>query len=190
MNGDRDDEHSDHDERRPSASELDFWTFVELANHRLATEYGFRHQLATEVLLTLNRASNIVTYDLEAAVHRPRGLSWSGFRLLFVTWLAGPLEPKNAAVLTGMSRAAVSNLAKTLVADGMLDRSPDARDGRSVRLSLTSRGHSEMVEVFRTHNEREHEWTSVLTGTEQRILVMLLNKLITNRHQFDVRGRN
>lgn len=170
--------------------ELDFWSFVELANGRLAAEYGFSHQLATEVLLTLNRASNIVTYDLEASVHRPRGLSWSAFRLLFVAWLAGPLEPKNAAALTGMSRAAVSNLAKPLIADGLLDRAPADQDGRSVRLSLTERGHREMVEIFAAQNEREHEWTSVLTEAEQRILVMLLTKLITNRDQFDVRGRN
>ena len=170
--------------------ELDFWSFVELANRRLADEFGFRHQLATEVLLTLNRAANIVTYDLEASVHRPRGRSWSAFRLLFVTWLAGPLEARKAAELTGMSRAAVSNLAKTLVADGLLERAPGAHDGRSVLLSLSGRGRTEMVEVFREQNEREHEWTSVLTDAEQRILVMLLDKLITNRDQFDVRGRN
>ncbi|GAB2959657.1 MarR family transcriptional regulator [Amycolatopsis acidiphila] len=173
-----------------AAGELDFWSFVELANRRLAEEYGFRHQLATEVLLTLNRASNTVTYDLEASVHRPRGRSWSGFRLLFVTWLAGPLEAKKAAELTGMSRAAVSNLAKTLVADGLLARTPGEHDGRSVLLSLTGDGRREMVEVFRAQNEREYEWTNVLTEAEQRILVMLLDKLITNRHQFDVRGRN
>lgn len=173
-----------------AADDLDFWSFVELANKRLAEEFGFRHQLATEVLLTLNRASNIVTYDLEASVHRPRGRSWSGFRLLFVTWLAGPLEAKKAAELTGMSRAAVSNLTKTLVADGRLARTPGEHDGRSVLLSLTEDGHREMVEVFRAQNEREYEWASVLTEAEQRILVMLLDKLVTNRHQFDVRGRN
>lgn len=172
------------------AAELDFWSFVELANRRLATEFGFRHQLATEVLLTLNRAANIVTYDLEATVHRPRGRSWSGFRLLFVTWLAGPLEAKKAAELTGMSRAAVSNLAKTLVADGLLNRTPADHDGRSVLLSLTTAGEAEMIETFRAQNEREHEWTSALTEVEQRLLVMLLDKLITHRDQFDVRGRN
>lgn len=173
-----------------SAGELDFWSFVELANRRLTHEYGFRHQLATEVLLTLNRASNIVTYDLEASVHRPRGRSWSAFRLLFVTWLAGPLEAKKAAELTGMSRAAVSNLTKTLVADGLLERTPGAHDGRSVLLSLSEAGHAEMVEVFRAQNEREHEWVGVLTEAEQRILVLLLDKLVSNRDQFDVRGRN
>ncbi|KMS89791.1 MarR family winged helix-turn-helix transcriptional regulator [Prauserella rugosa] len=169
---------------------LDFWSFVELANRRLSGEYGFTHQLATELLLTLNRASNIVTYDLEASVHRPRGLSWSGFRLLFVTWLAGPLEAKKAAELTGMSRAAVSNLAKTLVGDGLLARTQGEHDGRSVMLSLTDHGHAEMVEVFREHNEREAEWADVLSEQEQRILIMLLDKLVTNRDQFDVRGRN
>ncbi|HEY2062980.1 MAG TPA: MarR family transcriptional regulator [Amycolatopsis sp.] len=173
-----------------SPAELDFWSFVALANRRLHEEYGFRHQLATEVLLTLNRASDLVTYDLEAAVHRPRGRSWSGFRLLFVVWLAGPLEPKEAARLTGMSRAAVSNLVKTLVADGLLDRTPAEHDGRSVRLSLTKAGHAEMVEVFREHNEREFSWTNALTEAEQRVLVMLLDKLITSRAEFDARSRS
>ncbi|MFE0112972.1 MarR family winged helix-turn-helix transcriptional regulator [Amycolatopsis sp. NPDC059019] len=169
--------------------ELDFWSFVELAHRRLADEFGFEHQLATEVLLTLNRASGIVTYDLEASVHRPSGRSWSAFRLLFVTWLAGPLEAKKAAELTGMSRAAVSNLAKPLVEEGLLGRAPSENDGRSVLLALTERGEREMVEVFERQNRREYEWTNVLTEAEQRILVMLLNKLITDRDQFDVRGR-
>ncbi|MFF5262117.1 MarR family winged helix-turn-helix transcriptional regulator [Actinomadura viridis] len=171
-------------------AELDFWSFVELADRRLSEEFGFRHRLATQVLLTLNRASMIVTYDLEAAVHRPRGLSWAGFRLLFVTWLAGPLESHRAATLAGMSRAAVSNLTKSLVADGLLARSPGERDGRAVLLSLTERGHATMLEVFRAQNEREHQWTGVLTETEQRILIMLLDKLIANRDQFDVRERS
>ncbi|MFD9959538.1 MarR family winged helix-turn-helix transcriptional regulator [Amycolatopsis sp. NPDC059020] len=158
-------------------------------HRRLADEFGFEHQLATEVLLTLNRASGIVTYDLEASVHRPSGRSWSAFRLLFVTWLAGPLEAKKAAELTGMSRAAVSNLAKPLVEEGLLGRAPSENDGRSVLLALTERGEREMVEVFERQNRREYEWTNVLTEAEQRILVMLLNKLITDRDQFDVRGR-
>ncbi len=49
---------------------LDFWSFIELANRRLSTEYGSTHELATQVLLTLNRASNVVTYDLESSIHR------------------------------------------------------------------------------------------------------------------------
>lgn len=176
------------DDAADPAPDLDFWSFIELAGRRLS-EHGFGDGLATQVLLTLNRASDIVTYDLEAAVHRPRGRSWSAFRLLFVTWLAGPLEAKKAAELTGMSRAAVSALSKPLIAEGLLRRTPDERDRRAVLLSLTERGRREMADTFQAQRRREREWTSVLTETEQRILVMLLDKLITDRHQFDVRGR-
>ena len=176
----------------PHEPELDFWSFVAGANRRIAEEFGASHELATQVLLTLNRASDLVTYDLEAAVHRPRGRSWSAFRLMFVVWLAGPLEPSAAARLTGLSRAAVSNLSKPLVSDGLLDRTPAEADGRSVRLSLTEAGRAEMLDVFRAQNERELSWTEVLTDEEQRTLVLLLNKLIT-RHaddgRFDIRQR-
>ncbi|MFF0144893.1 DNA-binding MarR family transcriptional regulator [Amycolatopsis sulphurea] len=174
-------------EPAPDPDALDFWSFIALANRRLSGEFGFRHGLATEVLLTLNRASDLVTYDLEAAVHRPRGRSWSAFRLLFVAWLAGPLEPSAAARLTGMSRAAVSNLAKTLVGDGLLARTPAERDGRSVRLSLTEAGQAEMLEVFAAQNEREAGWVEVLTEAEQRVLVLLLDKLISGRAGFATR---
>ncbi|WP_051300716.1 MarR family winged helix-turn-helix transcriptional regulator [Actinomadura rifamycini] len=173
-----------------AAGELDFWSFVDLAGGRLAEEFGFPHRLATRLLLTLNRASAIVTYDLESTVHRPRGHSWAAFRLLFVTWLAGPLEPGRAAALAGMSRAAVSNLAKTLVADGMLERARGARDGRSVILSLTERGRAAMLEIFAAQHAREKQWADVLTETEQQMLVMLLDKLIEGRTQFDVRERS
>ncbi|GAA0980094.1 MarR family transcriptional regulator [Acrocarpospora macrocephala] len=172
-----------------SPADLDFWSFVALANRKLATEYGFAHQLATQVLITLNRASDLVTYDLEASVHRPRGRSWSAFRLLFVIWLAGPMEPSTAARLTGMSRAAVSNLTKTLIGDGLLARTAAERDGRSVTLSLTDAGQAEMVDVFREHNEREFEWADALTEAEQRTLISLLDKLITAERAIEVRGR-
>lgn len=170
--------------------DLDYWSFVELAQERLNSKFGDHHRSATEVLLTLNRASDIVTYDLESTVHRPRGRSWSAYRLMFVIWLAGPIEPNTAARLTGMSRAAVSNLAKPLVEAGLLQKAAVAHDARSVQLSLTPEGEEEIVEVFAAQNEREAAWVDVLSETEQQILVMLLNKLITNRSQFDVRGRN
>src|SRR6478735_8397773 len=137
------------DGSEPEPGPLDFWSFIDLANQRLSTEYGSSHQLATQVLLTLNRAANVVTYDLESSVHRPRGLSWSAFRLLFVTWLAGPVESKTAASLTGMSRAAVSNLTKTLVGGGLMERTPDERDVFFNDSSPTEKGRSEIGEIYR-----------------------------------------
>ncbi len=172
-----------------AGGDLDFWSFVRVADHRLR-EQGFAHPQATELLLTLNRASGIVTYDLEATVHRPRGRSWASFRLMYVLWLAGPVESGKAAELSGMSRAAVSNLTRPLVTEGVLARTSDARDGRAVRLALTAHGRGEIVAAFRLQNEREQAWSEALSEDERTTLVRLLNKLVAGRDQFDVRGRS
>ena len=43
--------------------------------------------------------ANMVVYDLESTVHRPRGWSWPGFRVLFAIWLSAPVEAKKVAEL-------------------------------------------------------------------------------------------
>lgn len=160
------------------ADELDFWSFVRLARSRLAGE-GYADIDATEMLLTLNRASGTVTYDLESAVHRPAGGSWSRFRILYVLWLAGSLEPRRVAELTGLTRAAVSNLLGGLVDDDLVCREPAPHDGRSVRLSLTPRGVTVIRDLFEAQHEREVAWASALSPAERVLLVTLLDKLIT-----------
>lgn len=169
--------------------ELDYWSFVDLARQRLDEEFSDNDATATKVILTLNRASSSVTYDLESSVHRPRGWSWSAFRMMFVLWLAGPMEPNIAAKLTGMSRAAVSNLSNTLVVKELLSKEPSGSDGRAVTLSLTAKGVAEIREAFLDHNRRESSWASVLTHAEQELLVMLLEKLMSKREGADHRAR-
>lgn len=177
-----------------SSADLDFWSFVDLAHERLAEEFGDDldepDTRATALLLSLNRASGIVTYDLEASAHRPRGRSWTVFRLMFVLWLAGPQESHKVAELTGMSRAAVSSLVKPLVGEGVVARTAHERDGRSVMLSLTDAGTDEIRGAFAAHHAREREWAAGLTPTEQRTLTQLLTKLIGHRPDLEVRGRS
>lgn len=173
----------------PAVEDLDFWSFVRLAEGRLRA-LGFAHPQATELLLTLNRASGVVTYDLETTVHRPRGRSWASFRLMYVVWLAGPVESRKAAELTGMSRAAVSNLTGRLVVEGVLDRTPHDHDGRGVVLALTGAGECEMITTFGVQNEREQAWAESLTEPERRTLVRLLDKLVAGRDRIGARGRS
>ncbi|WP_245717407.1 MarR family winged helix-turn-helix transcriptional regulator [Nocardia jejuensis] len=168
--------------------ELTFWSFIETAKQGLG-ERGFEELEATEILLALNRASNVVTYDLESAIHRARGRSWAAFRLMFVVWLAGPVEPKKAAELAGMTRSAVSNLSKSLVSDGLMARTPADEDGRSVLLHISHSGDQELLEIFQEQRERERTWVGALTPAEQAVLLMLLTKLIADRTDFDVKER-
>jgi DNA-binding MarR family transcriptional regulator len=132
---------------------------------------------AMRMVLMLHRVTNAIVYDLESTVHRPAGWSWSAFRLLFTLWVAGPLESKDAAARTGMSRPAVSSLTKTLVAEKLIKRDDDETDGRSVVLSLTAKGRRDLEVIYRQHNARETVWADTLSADERATLHSLLSKL-------------
>lgn len=160
-----------------SAQDLDFWTFVDAAVERAHERLPGVDPDAMRLILTLYRVTNMVVYDMESVVHRPRGWSYPGFRLLFTLWIAGPMEGKRAAELSGMSRQAVSALVGTLERDGLVSKAPDENDGRAVRLSLTTAGEEAITTAFRTHNEREKMWAETLSAEERDTLTRLLGKL-------------
>ena len=162
----------------PEQEQADFWSFIDVAVGRIGDELPEVDRRAMRLVLTLHRLTSMLVYDLESSVHRPRGWSWPGFRVLFVLWLAGPAEPTRIAELTGMSRAAVSALIKTLERDGLLLRSPAESDRRSVRLSLTDLGRKAIAGAFAAHNEREQDWAATLSTSEQEQLTRLLEKMI------------
>lgn len=163
----------------PEPEQLDYLSFVGYAVDRSTRELPEIDPLAMRLVLTLHRATSALVYDLESTVHRPRGWSWPGFRVLFALWLAGPLEGKRVAELSGMSRAAVSALVNTLVRDGLVSRRPGDRDRRAVLLALTDPGRAAISSAFAAHNEREQAWASSLTSDEQAALIGLLDKLVT-----------
>ncbi len=170
--------------------ELDFLSFVDYAVDRVEEQQSGIDPTAMRLVLTLHRAASSLIYDLESSVHRPRGWSWPGFRVLFVLWLAGPAEAKRVAELSGMSRAAVSALVKTLERDGLATRKPARHDGRSVELALTDRGRRSIVDAFAAHNEREQAWANTLSKPERTILIGLLEKLAEGGRSAAVRTRS
>ena len=168
---------------------LDYWTFIGLAMDAISEQLDDPDPAAAELVITLNRATNQLIYDLESVVHRPQGLSWSAFRLLFVLWLTGPIRPGQAARLTGMGRAAVSQLTRTLIAKGMVKKSPAPDDARTFIIELTGEGHEYTKRAYTAQNRRESQWASSLTEVERTMLVLLLQKLMANRDQMDIRIR-
>ncbi|MFI8992302.1 MarR family winged helix-turn-helix transcriptional regulator [Streptomyces antimycoticus] len=179
------DQHSQH----PAHEQLHFWSFID---HAIAstTRVPGLDPLAMRLVLTLHRAANMIVYDLESSVHRPRGLSWGGFRVLFVIWLAGPMEARKVAELSGMSRAAVSALVNTLERDGLVIKERAPYDGRAVLLGLSNRGREVIMDAFTAHNARESEWAGALSQQDQETLVALLEKLTTHSAHFDARHRS
>lgn len=168
----------------------DFVAFAQTAADEAQRRVPGIDREATQLVLLLNRLAMLIVYDLESTVHRPSGWSWSGFRVLFVLWLLGPLDAKSAARVTGMSRAALSAVAKTLEQDGLLARKPHGVDGRSIVLSLSPRGEREIAEVFVRHNARESAWVGGLTPRERDTLTTLLRKLAGRAGEPWVRRRD
>ncbi|MEU3340016.1 MarR family transcriptional regulator [Streptomyces sp. NPDC006668] len=173
----------------PDNEDLHFWSFIDHAVHRASRELPGVDPLAMRLVLSLTRAANMLVYDLESTVHRPRGWSWPGFRVLFAIWLTGPVEAKKVAELSGMSRAAVSALVNTLERDGLVSRTRSPHDGRAVDLNLTESGLQAITAAFQAHNEREQEWAGSLSTDEQKTLVTLLEKLTAHSLRFEVRQR-
>jgi DNA-binding MarR family transcriptional regulator len=158
--------------------ELDYLGFIDYAIEHTRRELPDIDSDAMRLVLTLHRVTSALVYDLESSVHRPRGFSWAGFRVLFVLWLAGPMEAKRVAELSGMSRAAVSALVNTLERTGLASRRRADHDGRAIALTLTPAGHDAITEAFRAHNQREQAWAATLTEAEHVTLVGLLEKLM------------
>lgn len=169
--------------------ELDFVAFAGVAADEAQRRLPGIDREATQLILLLNRLAMLIVYDLESSVHRPSGWSWSGFRVLFALWLVGPMDAKTVAKVSGMSRAAISAVVKTLEQDGLVARAPHGADGRSVVLRLTEHGEQAIAEVFVKHNERERSWVEGLTARERATLAGLLRKLAARADEPWVRHR-
>lgn len=177
-------------ERAKKPEGLDFLSFVDFAVRKTTRELPEVDPLSMRMILALHRVTSALVYDLEASVHRPHGWSWSGFRVLFVLWLAGPSEAKTVAMLSGMSRAAVSALVNTLERDGLVTRRKSDTDRRAVELSLTDAGREAITSTYAEHNKREQVWASALSKPEQTILIGLLEKLATSPAAVDALKRD
>jgi DNA-binding MarR family transcriptional regulator len=129
-----------------------------------------------ELVFHLTRLHVRLSGDFDA-LHRRRGWTWAGFRIMNVLWAVGPAELRDLARLSGTSRAAISSALNTLERDGLVARAPVDGDKRLVRVELTARGHSELLDGIRDQAERERDWFAALDGTERSQLTALLARL-------------
>ena len=170
------------------APELDYWSFVSLATERVADRLDNLDAESSHLALSLNRASDIITYVTESFVHRPLGLTWSGFRVLFVLWIVGETEQSKLTLLTNSSKATVSNLTNGLAKQGMIDRVPSENDRRTFRVSLSALGANTVTQAYVEQNDLLVEWSSVLDADDRRTLLNLLEKLMRRRGIFESRS--
>lgn len=173
----------------PDSDVADYWSLIGRAQGLIPDSVDGVDMDASRLVMSLNRATRTVIYDLDIQTLRPLGQTDSTFRVLFVLWVAGPLSPHKVASLSSMPRPTVSSLVAGLRKDGLVDREDDPEDGRGATLSLTPAGIEVITTAFADHNRREQEWASLLTPIESKLLTMLLEKLMDGRRSIGAAER-
>ena len=145
---------------------------------RVATEVDGVDLEVFAATATLVRLATRLTQDVEQNVHRPAGWSYAGFRAMFTLWVEGELEPRDIALYSGLSRAAVSSVLNTLERDGLVTRSRESSDRRLVTTRLTKVGHKKIVAAYAQDNARCAELFGDLEPSEIKTLIKLCGRLL------------
>ena len=163
------------------AEKIDAREFERVAVDAVAAAVPDADLDALRASFDLIRASTRLVQRLEAEVHREAGWSMAGFRVMFCTWVAGELEPRDIARLSGLSRAAVSSVLNTLERDGLVERFRESDDRRLVTVRLTPGGATRLVAAYRRQNEVEQEFFATLDSGEQRRLARELADVLADQ---------
>lgn len=136
---------------------------------------------AMALVINLLRAAGRLQQDFETTVHRPAGLSFAAFRVMFTIKAAGRLNAQQLARLSNVTAASMSSLLNTLERYGLVARRKAETDGRMVVVELTPEGESVLAALQERNHRREVEWASALTRRERETMTRLLRKLIAFR---------
>jgi len=131
-----------------------------------------------KTMFQIFRLATLMFSDLESKIHRPAGWSLAGFRVMFILWVAGDLEPRDIARLAGLSRAAISSTVNTLERDQLVERRRQSVDRRLVTVCLTPMGADRLADAYAAQNDREREIFSCLDADEVARLTELMQRVI------------
>jgi DNA-binding MarR family transcriptional regulator len=134
---------------------------------------------AAHAISSLYRAANSVRNHITNTVLRERDLTWTGYVLLWVTWIWDGIETRHAAEAAGISKATVTGVVKTLQSRGWIIRAVDDADRRRVHLRLTPAGLALMEEVYPAFNAVESEVVSGLSPRGVADLTRSLRTIVT-----------
>lgn len=168
-------------DQTPTSSQIDPDEFADLLASWARATYDAVDSEAIILVLLLSRLSGHLLGELDVRVHRPRGWSWSGFRIMLAVLAMGPLEPRQLAPLAGVTRASISAVLNTLERDGLVERRRDSADRRVVTIVLTEHGRQEVLRTYLEQHAVEREWAGTLTPEERRQMNNLARKMLAGR---------
>ncbi|WP_100407789.1 MarR family winged helix-turn-helix transcriptional regulator [Bacillus solitudinis] len=133
---------------------------------------------AVAVVTNIYRTAQGLRNKMEREVLSEYGLSWTSFSLLYDLWIGNQVETKKLAKSTGVTKATVSNVTKTLERKELCYRKVDNRDRRITYVTITDLGRSIMEDLYPRFHKGEVEIVSGLSVEEQKHISALLRTVI------------
>lgn len=126
----------------------------------------------------LRRLSNLVhqTFERALAEHGVTVAQWNALVAIYHGDAATPFE---LARFIDIDTGAVTRLVDRLVEKRLLDRFPDPKDRRSIRLELTQRGQQLVPQLVQLADENDRRFFGPLTVAEHQQLKALISTLLT-----------
>jgi DNA-binding MarR family transcriptional regulator len=122
------------------------------------------------------RTSKAVRAAAEARLRR-HGLHLGQDHLLALLWAQDGRTPGELAAALEVSTPTVVKAATRMTTAGLLERRPDARDHRLVRIWLTPAGRALQLPIEQERRRLEEELTAALTPAERDQLLAALAKV-------------
>jgi MarR family transcriptional regulator, lower aerobic nicotinate degradation pathway regulator len=140
------------------------------------SDVRFGHGLIEDLRDALVQASFVLMAAL-TEVAAEHDLSLTQLRMLGIL---RDREPTMAdlATFTGLERSTISGLIDRAAQRGLVIRTADPRDGRSVRVGLAKQGRALVPDVTAAIGDRIKSLTGQLSATEQKRLTALLTKAL------------
>ncbi len=134
---------------------------------------------AAHAVSSIYRAANAVRTYVTAEVLRPVDISWTGFVVMWVVWIADGLETRRAAESAAISKATLTGVVNTLQGRGWIERRIHDDDRRLVVLHLTRSGNALMNELFPKFNAIESRVVRDISPGRRKAMTQSLRKIVT-----------
>ena len=148
-----------------------------------------KHELAPRLAdflpYQLSIASNAVSTRIAEQYRKRFALKTTEWRIMAVLGDAGALTQREMSQLTLMDKVPVNRACKRLEDRGLVQRSPNASDGRSHLLELTTEGRAVHAGIMPLAVKIEEELFAVLSPAEQVSLRDMLVRVRENAGDFD-----
>ncbi len=131
---------------------------------------------ATEAVMNTIRTADLL-FDRIAVLLRPLGVSAAGGLVLGLLRDHGAMSPSTLSERLIVTRATVTGLVDSLERRGLVRRTPNPDDRRSLVIEITPTGISVLGEVRTLIHKHEQAWMSPLSTAELRAYIEVLHRI-------------